>query len=137
MSDPAQTTATTTGTIVTGVDFVSIATQDMSRAVVFYQEVLGLYLSVDRSPKNVEFDTGAVTLSIIDPVAMGIGEFSANPQWLALQVQDFDAAVATITERGVTLTRDPIDSGVCRMAFLADPDGNALMLHHRYAPEEN
>lgn len=28
-----------------------------------------------------------------------------------------------------------MDSGVCHMAFFADPDGNALMLHHRYAPE--
>jgi hypothetical protein len=26
------------------------------------------------------------------------------------------------------------DTGVCQMAFFADPDGNALLLHHRYAP---
>ena len=29
-----------------------------------------------------------------------------------------------------------LDSGVCHMAFFRDPDGNALMLHHRYAPRE-
>jgi hypothetical protein len=29
---------------------------------------------------------------------------------------------------------DILDAGVCHMAFFADPDGNALMLHHRYAP---
>lgn len=28
---------------------------------------------------------------------------------------------------------EPYDSGVCHMAFLRDPDGNRLMLHHRYA----
>ena len=26
------------------------------------------------------------------------------------------------------------DSGVCHNAFFRDPDGNALMLHLRYAP---
>jgi len=25
--------------------------------------------------------------------------------------------------------------GVCHMAFFSDPDGNALMLHNRYAPK--
>ena len=29
---------------------------------------------------------------------------------------------------------EPYDSGVCHMAFFRDPDGNMLMLHHRYAP---
>lgn len=123
--------------IVTGVDFVSIATQDLARAIVFYRDVLGLHLSVDRSPYNVEFDTGTVTLSIIDPVSMKIGEFSVNHQPLALRVQDFDGARATLAEHGTTFTRDDHDSGVCNMAFFEDPDGNALMLHHRYAPKEN
>jgi hypothetical protein len=29
---------------------------------------------------------------------------------------------------------ETLDSGVCHMAFFSDPDGNALMLHRRYAP---
>ena len=29
---------------------------------------------------------------------------------------------------------DTIDSGVCYMAHFSDPDGNALMFCHRYAP---
>ncbi len=122
--------------IVTGVDFVSIATQDLDRAAAFYRDVLGLRQTVDRAPHNAEFDTGTVTLGLIDPVRMGIGEFSSNPQPLALHVDDFDAACATLAERGVVFTRDHFDTGVCHMAFLADPDGNALMLHHRYAPKE-
>ena len=31
---------------------------------------------------------------------------------------------------------DTFDTGVCHMAFFTDPDGNDLMLHHRYAPYE-
>ena len=31
---------------------------------------------------------------------------------------------------------DTFDTGVCHMAIFADPDGNQLMLHRRYAPYE-
>jgi hypothetical protein len=34
----------------------------------------------------------------------------------------------------VTFASETIDSGVCHMAYFKDPDGNALMFHHRYAP---
>ena len=41
---------------------------------------------------------------------------------------------ATLEERGVEFHGEILDTGVCHMAFFNDPDGNALMLHHRYAP---
>jgi len=31
---------------------------------------------------------------------------------------------------------ETFDTGVCKMAFFRDPDGNDLMLHGRYAPRE-
>ena len=36
----------------------------------------------------------------------------------------------------MSFAADTLDSGVCHMAFFKDPDGNALMLHHRYAPRD-
>jgi predicted enzyme related to lactoylglutathione lyase len=72
-------------TLVTGVDFVSIPTQYLERAV-------------------------------------------------ALHVEFVEAARATLEERGAAFNGETFDTGVCHMAFFADPDGNALMLHHRYAP---
>ena len=65
---------------------------------------------------------------------MGIGEFKANANHLALQVDDVPPARRS--RRGVVLG-DIFDSGVCHMAFFHDPDGNALMLHHRYAPTDD
>jgi predicted enzyme related to lactoylglutathione lyase len=121
--------------IVTGVDFVSMATQDLERAVEFYGTTLGLPCSVHRPEANfAEFETGTVTISVVNPVKMGIGEFQPNANHLALQVADVPAARATLEGRGVTFIGDIFDSSVCHMAFLKDPDGNALMLHHRYAP---
>ncbi len=49
-------------------------------------------------------------------------------------VEDVAAARAELEGRGVVFAGDTFDTGVCHMAIFADPDGNALMLHHRYAP---
>ena len=124
-------------TIVTGVDFVSIPTRDLESACAFYGNTLGLPRSVYRPDRNfAEFETGTVTISVVNPERMGIGEFKANANHLALQVDDVQAARAELEERGVSFLGDIFDTGVCHMAFLKDPDGNALMLHHRYAPRD-
>ena len=128
---------TETPTIVTGVDFLSVPTQDLERAVEFYGDKLGLPRSVYRPERNfAEFETGTVTLSVVDPEKMGIGEFHANRNHLALHVEDVGAAREQLESRGVSFMGDIFDTGVCHMAFFADPDGNALMLHHRYAPRQ-
>src|SRR3712207_1061307 len=129
--------ATQAPTIVTGVDFVSVPTTDLERAVDFYGTTLGLRRSAYKPERNfAEFETGTVTLSVLDPQRMGVGEFKPNANAIALHVEDVAAARATLEERGVTFMGDIFDTGVCHMAFLADPDGNALMLHHRYAPRQ-
>ena len=121
--------------IVTGVDFVSIPTQDLDRAVAFYGTTLGLRNTVHMPERNfAEFDTNTVTFTVVDPQKMGIGEFQPNANHLALQVDDVAAARAELEQRGVEFMGDVFDTGVCHMAFFRDPDGNALMLHHRYAP---
>ena len=126
---------TDTSTIVTGVDFVSVPTRDLEGAVAFYGTVLGLRRSMYKPERNfAEFETGTVTLSVVDPERMGIGDFKPNANHLALQVEDVAEARRTLEERGVEFAGDIFDTGVCHMAFFSDPDGNALMLHHRYAP---
>ena len=42
----------------------------------------------------------------------------------------------SLEAKGVEFAGDTFDSGVCHMAFFSDPDGNALMLHRRYAPRD-
>jgi predicted enzyme related to lactoylglutathione lyase len=52
----------------------------------------------------------------------------------ALNVDDVAAARAELEDKGVEFIGEVMDTGVCHMAFLTDPDGNDLMLHRRYAP---
>jgi catechol 2,3-dioxygenase-like lactoylglutathione lyase family enzyme len=123
--------------IVTGVDFVSVPTQDLDRAIRFYGDTLGLRMSVDMRDRGfAEFENGTVTFNVHDPAKMNIGSFNANRNHIALHVEDVATARATLTERGVSFMGDTFDTGVCHMAFFADPDGNLYMLHHRYAPRD-
>jgi predicted enzyme related to lactoylglutathione lyase len=123
-----------TSEFVRGVDFVGIPTHDLPRAAEFYGETLGLPRSVYIPERNyAEFETGNLTLSIYNAEKMGLGHH-VNRNAIALHVDDVAAARAALEERGVAFHGEIIDTGVCHMALFADPEGNALMLHHRYAP---
>jgi predicted enzyme related to lactoylglutathione lyase len=126
--------STSTSEIVTGVDFIGIPTRDLERAVQFYGETLGLPRSVYMPDRGfAEFETGNLTINVMDPSKMGLQHnVFQNP--LALHVDDVAAARELLESRGVEFAGDTFDTGVCHMAFLSDPDGNALMLHHRYKP---
>ncbi len=118
-----------------GTDFVSMPTRDLERAVAFYGETLALPRSVYMPDRHyAEFETGNLTLSVIEPEGMGLSYQPNEANYLALHVEDVAAARASLEARGVEFGGDTFDTGVCHMAFFKDPDGNALMLHHRYAP---
>ena len=120
--------------IVTGVDFVAVPTHDLEAAVEFYGTTLGLPRSKYLKERHyAEFETGNLTLSVIDAEAMGM-EHRVQGHEIALHVEDIEAARKTLEERGVVFRGDTFDTSVCHMALFNDPDGNALMLHHRYAP---
>lgn len=127
---------TTTTPLVTGTDFVAAPTEDYEAAAKFYGEVLGLPFGKrwGEMPAG-EFETGGLTIAIMQSDAFGI-EFRPHGHPIALRVDDIEAARAELESQGIEFQADTMDSGVCHMAFFADPDGNALMLHHRYAPPE-
>jgi predicted enzyme related to lactoylglutathione lyase len=116
------------------VDFVGLPTSDLERAVEFYGTTLGLPRSVYIKERNyAEFETGNLTLSVIDAQKMGI-DCEAVRSGIALHVADVGAARAALEARGVSFDGEIFDTGVCHMALFDDPDGNRLILHHRYAP---
>jgi len=120
--------------VISGVDFMSVPTRDLEAAVEFYGDVLGLRRSVHMPERGfAEFETGNLTLSVFNMEAVG-RPHNPNPNPIALHVDDVAAARVALEERGVEFFGDVLDTGVCHMAFFRDPDGNALMLHHRYKP---
>ena len=120
---------------ISGVDFVSLPTQDMARAADFYEHVVGLRRSTSwgrDDPLGIEFENGTVTIALMDVGRLGI-PFAPHNAPIAFHVDDFTAARAELESRGVTFDTDTIDSGVCWQAYFRDPDGNSIGIHHRYA----
>ena len=111
--------------------FIAYPVTDIARARKFYEGVLNLKPNEpvkSENPKWIEYDIG--------PGTLGIG---SSPQWLpsedgasaALEVEDFDAAIAVLREHKVPIIVGPMDLPTCRMATVRDPDGNKLTLHQR------
>lgn len=121
--------------LVRGVDFAFVQANDFEAAKRFYGETLGLPCSVEygRTP-GAEFETGNLTLVVMEMSALGM-EFEPSGSPIALRVDDVAAARAELEAEGVQFDGEIVDSGVCHQAYFKDPDGNRLILHHRYAPK--
>ena len=119
------------GSPITQVDSVGVPSRDTERSRRFYVETLGL--RPDENSSN-EFWVGETCFGIWEPERFG-GQFEPQSNSLALlHVDDVEAARAELEAKGVRFTEETFDTGVCHMAMFADPDGNPLTLHKRYAP---
>jgi catechol 2,3-dioxygenase-like lactoylglutathione lyase family enzyme len=116
-------------------DFIGVNIRDHGRASEFYDRKLGLNrnpLSADDWP---EFGADNIGLVLSTPEQKGIGDEYRPEYGIALRVGDVVESMERLQSAGVAFEfAEPYDSGVCHMAFFKDPDGNRLILHHRYAP---
>ncbi len=119
--------------IVERTDFISVPVTDMERSTRWYRDTLGLEQVSERG--FPEFQLGEnVSLYLIDMEAIGSRFTEPHTAHIALRVPDVEEARKELEERGIEFEGETRDSSVCRMAFFRDPDGNAFMLHRRYAP---
>lgn len=125
------------GIVVERTDFVSVPVTDLERSRRFYGETLGLP-EVPGQTAWPEFRLGEnLTLYLTDPTNIGRAFTGPHTAYIALRVPEVAEARAALERTGVEFDGDTFDSGVCHMALFRDPDGNALMLHRRYAPHES
>ncbi|HUH20940.1 MAG TPA: VOC family protein, partial [Gaiellaceae bacterium] len=108
------------------VDFINVPTRDATRAFAWYHEVLGLPLDPNNSE---ELRAGQVTVTFWEPEGEGF-EFKPDVGGFAVRVPDVDEAKAELEAKGVECVGSG-DTGVCNMAVVLDPDGNAVILHRR------
>ena len=111
------------------VAFIAIAVADKERARKFYQETLELKPGMTAMEGAwVEYELGATTIGVgcwpgWDPSRDGTS--------VAFEVDDIDATIATLQERGVAFDMEKTETPVCWMAQFRDPDGNKLLVHKR------
>ncbi len=117
--------------MISKLDFVGIPSQDAERSRSFYIDTLGLRPD---EHGRFEFWVGETCFAIWQPERLGMPFAAQKNGHLALHVDDVAKAQAELEAKGVEFAGEIMDTGVCHMAFFTDPDGNDLMLHHRYAP---
>ena len=109
-----------------GVHHVSINVRDAAASIEFYTDVLGLAARTGRP----DFPFGGAWLDIggqqVHLIEGGVP--NSCGQHFAIQVEDLDAAVTELRERGIDV-RDPSGVGSARQTFLFDPSGNMIELH--------
>ena len=117
--------------LIRSLDFVAVPSTDAARSRSFYLDTLGL-----RPDEKAQFEfwVGDTCCGIWEPEKMGMPFAPETCSHLALHVDDVAAARAALEEKGIQFMGETLDTGVCHMALFADPDGNSLMLHHRYSP---
>jgi len=117
------------------VDFWAVPVTDMERSKQFYGETLGLPQTGDGGfPEFKLGDNGFLYLLSLEAIG---GTFRGpHDAGFALRVLDVAEAKRELEERGVEFS-GMLDTGVCHMAFFADPDGNQIVLHRRYASRES
>jgi lactoylglutathione lyase len=117
--------------------FPIIYTADLPRALVFYRDAIG-FAETFRFPADGEAEFVAMKLDDSTGIALsGPGESlhgrpvepGARGFELCLYVDDVDEAVADLARRGHEVLFAPADQPWGeRMAYVADPDGNPVMI---------
>jgi catechol 2,3-dioxygenase-like lactoylglutathione lyase family enzyme len=116
------------------VDYIRVPVTDIERARAFYEGVLGLEKNPNSPSEDwIEYEAGNVTLAVMTPHTHDYEFAPLPPGTIALRVPDVAAAKEKLAAAGVQVN-DMWDSGVCHGAGFSDPDGNRILLHHRYAP---
>lgn len=115
--------------------FTGYSVTDMPRARAFYEGVLGLKKSRGFGQKGeedswVEYDIGPGCLALISG---GGKDWPPSPYGTAaaLEVDDFQAYVDKMRGAGVKFVFEPMESPVCWMVTVSDPDGNRVVIHKR------
>lgn len=114
-------------------DFVLLTVSDVGESVRFYRDTLGLEL------ETLDEESGWAELAL-PPTTLALGEenpnFPTSPGTggiaLALAVDDVEEATDELREEGMTVLMEPVETTVCDMALVGDPDGNPLVFHRRH-----
>ena len=122
--------------IVERTDFIAVPVTDMERSKQFYRETLGLPEVTDGGFPEYQLGEN-VSLYLLSLEAVGGAFRGPHDAGFALRVPNVHETRKELEAKGVEFRGDTLDTGVCHVAFFADPDGNQMLLHRRYAPHES
>jgi predicted enzyme related to lactoylglutathione lyase len=115
--------------MITGIAFYVYPVSDMARARRFYEEVLSLKVESNFDEEWIEYGIGNGTFAI---TTMDLDHKPGVPGGvIAFEVLDLDSTLNRFKELDLPFVREVFATPVCRMAVVADPDGNHIIIHKR------
>jgi predicted enzyme related to lactoylglutathione lyase len=117
--------------MITEIAFFTFPVADVPRARRFYEGVLGLKMTHSFQDAWIEYDIGASTFAIAQADAEHRPALKGGA--IAFEVDDFDTELMRLKDAGARFVVEPSSTPVCRLAILADPDGNEIIIHKRNA----
>lgn len=115
--------------MINSIAFTVYPVSNMAKSRQFYEGILGLKLDHNFADRWVEYDIAGQTFAISDmmedskPGAPGAG--------ISFEVDDLDQTLAHLKKSNVKFLMEVFSTPVCRMAVIADPDGNGIVIHKR------
>jgi predicted enzyme related to lactoylglutathione lyase len=114
------------------VDFVMYCSRDAKELRAWYAKLFGLKRGEEWNAYWSEFATKPISLCINGPNRTNKPQWDwSGPPAVALAVEDIHAAAAACKRRKIKIAKGPVETSVCWMLFILDPEGNRLVLHQR------
>jgi catechol 2,3-dioxygenase-like lactoylglutathione lyase family enzyme len=113
--------------------FTAYPVTDKQKARDFYEGILNLKLAMNTDfPEGfwIEYDLGASTLALSN-FWKPSGQPGQTGPSIAFEVDDYDQTVAALNEKGIPFVMDTLETPVCHLAVISDPDGNSIVIHKR------
>ena len=125
--------------MITSVAHVCFVVSDLDASIAFYCDQLGLkhafdFIRDDGERFGVYIHAGERTFIELFIGELGEPADGQSYRHICLEVDDIESTVAELRSRGVEVTDPSRGSDRSWQAWLADPDGNRIELHH-YTPE--
>lgn len=109
--------------------FTMYPVKDMARARKFYEGDLGLKMTEDIRGEWIEYDLAGGCFAITTMVSDFVKPSSNSGGSIAFEVENVDEITNRLKSKGTPVKLEPMDSPVCRMSVVVDPEGNAVTLH--------
>ena len=119
-----------------GLEHTAIASPDPRKLAQWYVDHLGFHLNFEYNGNYFVRAANGAMLEIIPSEGPPAENKMKDPglRHLAINVNDFDAAYASLRDQGVKFLGEPYLNGTNRMVFFTDCDGNFVHLVQRQKP---
>ena len=115
--------------MITEIAFYVYPVSDMARARGFYEEVLDLKVESNFGDEWIEYGIGGGTFAITTTDLEH--KHGLHGGVIAFEVLDLDMTLNRFKQLDLRFVREVFATPVCRMAIVADPDGNHIIVHKR------